>query len=127
MTEIAESPVTADTATATAAAGDSVRGRSCFCVETTGAGLAVHTAFAAEDGRVMPMPAVFPDVHYALEQIDTLRRIVVDRFAEAARVGAQVIAEQLARAGQPAAMPAAEPVDAASNVSQDAQDGVAAS
>ena len=51
-----------------------------------------------EDGRVLPMPALFPDVHYALEQIDGLRRLVTERFAQAAQVGAQVIAAHQARA-----------------------------
>lgn len=36
----------------------------------------------------MPLPAVFPDVHYALAQIDALRRLVAERFAQAAQVTA---------------------------------------
>ncbi|KNZ30612.1 MAG: hypothetical protein AD742_21275 [Methylibium sp. NZG] len=92
------SPALPTIAADNSAVSDGIRGRSAFYVEVTGAGLAVHTIFAAEDGRVLQMPAVFPDVHYALEQIDALRRLVAERFAQAAQVGAQVIAAQRAKA-----------------------------
>jgi hypothetical protein len=67
-------------------------------VETVAAGVAVRTAFMAEDGRLLDMPAVFPDPAYALAQIDELRRLVSGHFAQAAQVGAQVIAAR-AQAG----------------------------
>ena len=44
----------------------------------------------------MLAPAVFPDVGYALQQIDELRQMVLDHFSRAAQVGAQVLAEQAA-------------------------------
>ena len=97
---------------------DQINGRSAFCVEVTSAGLAVHTVFAADDGRTLAMPAVFPDLHYALEQIDALRRLVTDRFAQAALVGAQVIAQQRAKAAQTAA-PAASTTALSATPAQD--------
>jgi hypothetical protein len=77
-----------------------VRGRSIFMVETVAAGVAVRTGFMTEDGRLLDMPAVFPDPAYALAQIDELRRLVSGHFAQAAQVGAQVIAAQAAAAAQ---------------------------
>lgn len=85
----------------TAPAGDAppVRGRSVFMVDTAAMGIVVRTAFLAEDNRVAEMPAVFPDLTYALAQIDSLRQIVIERFAQAAQVGAQVLAARAAEAG----------------------------
>lgn len=78
-----------------------IQGRSVFVVETTAQGISVQTAFLASDNRVMFLPAVFPDVDYAYAQIDELRRVVGQHFAQAAQVGVQVIAAQMA--GQSAA------------------------
>ena len=39
-------------------------------------------------------PAVFPDVRYALTQIDELRAMVLQHFTHAAQVGAKVLAAQ---------------------------------
>jgi hypothetical protein len=78
-----------------------VTGRSVFAVETTAAGVVVRTAFLTEDNRLLDMPAVFPDVIYALNVIDDLKRQVAQHFSQAAQVGAQVIANQ-ARANQTA-------------------------
>ena len=89
-----------------AAAETSIQGRSVFVVETTAQGVAVQTAFAAADGRMLKLPAMFPDVDYAYAQIDELRRLVGQHFAQAAQVGAQVIAAQLAQQ-QAAATPEA--------------------
>lgn len=87
------------TAAATPAAADAatenVTGRGVFVVETVPVGVAVRTAFLAEDGRLLESPTVFPDVHYAFAQIDELKQLVAQRFAEAAQIGAQVIAQQL--------------------------------
>ena len=79
------------------AAETSIEGRSVFIVETTAQGVAVQTAFAAGDGRMLQLPAIFPDVDYAYSQIDELRRLVGQHFAQAAQVGAQVIANQIAQ------------------------------
>ena len=74
-----------------------VKGRSLFVVETTAAGMAVHTAFLQEDGKLVQAPAVFPDVGYALSQVDELRSLLIKHFSQAAHVGAQVIASQAAK------------------------------
>jgi hypothetical protein len=84
---------------APAADAPPVRGRSVFMVDTAAMGIVVRTAFLAEDNRVAEMPAVFPDLTYALAQIDSLRQIVIERFAQAAQVGAQVLAARAAEAG----------------------------
>ena len=69
-------------------------GRAVFAIETTAAGVVVRTAFLTEDQRLLDMPAIFPDVVYALNVIDDLRRQVTQHFSKAAQVGAQVIANQ---------------------------------
>ena len=71
-----------------------LKGRSVFVVNTTPAGVTVQTAFLSEDGKLMNMPAVFPDVDYAFAQIDELRRLVSRHFSEAAKLGGQVIQNQ---------------------------------
>lgn len=85
-------------------------GRSVFAVDTSAAGIVVRTAFVTEQNQVMEMPAVFPDLPYALSQIDALRQLVIERFTQAAQVGAQVLAQQ---AQQQAAQAAATPVEVA--------------
>ena len=69
-------------------------GRSIFLVETTHGGIAVQTSFMSEDGKLLQMPAIFPELSYALSQIDALRNLVIQHFSQAAQVGAQVIASQ---------------------------------
>jgi hypothetical protein len=69
-------------------------GRAVFAVETTAAGVVVRTAFLTEDQRLLDMPAIFPDIVYALNVIDDLRQQVTQHFSKAAQVGAQVIANQ---------------------------------
>jgi len=71
--------------------GDSIVGRSIFIIETTGKGILVQTSFEAEDGRLLEMPAIFPNIEYALAQIDEMRRLVVSKFSEAATIGIQSI------------------------------------
>lgn len=73
-----------------------VSGRSVFMVETSPAGIVVRTALLTEEGKLMNMPAVFPDVEYAFAQIDELRRLVSRHFSQAAQIGGQVIAQQTA-------------------------------
>lgn len=86
----------------------SVQGRSVFLVETTASGIAVQTTFLTEQGQMLQMPAIFPNLDYALSQIDELRRLVSLHFAQAAQVGAQVIAAQAAQAGTSQAPAAAQ-------------------
>ena len=73
---------------------ESVEGRAVFSVETMSAGVAVSTIFLANDGRTIPMPAVFPDLEYALDQIEALRKIVIQQFGRAAQIGFQSIAAE---------------------------------
>jgi len=47
----------------------------------------VKTGFLAEDGRVLELPAIFPTQEYALSQIDELRKIVIQHFAQAQQAG----------------------------------------
>ena len=87
---------TASTAVSDAAQPtENVTGRGVFVVETVPVGVAVRTAFLTEDGRLLESPTVFPDLMYALAQIDELKQLVTQRFAEAAQIGAQVIAQQI--------------------------------
>jgi hypothetical protein len=72
---------------------EQISGRSIFIVETTAGGIQVQTGFLAEDGRVLQLPAIFPTQEYALTQIDELRNVVIQHFAQAAQVGSQVIAQ----------------------------------
>ena len=69
-------------------------GRSVFVVNTTPAGISVQTAFITDDQKLINMPAVFPDVEYAFQQIDELKRLVAKHFSDAARVGAEVISAE---------------------------------
>ena len=80
--QIKENPASAE--------GEQVKGRSVFIVETTPAGIAVQTALLTEGDKLIPMPAIFPDVQYAFDQIDELKRLVSQHFSEAAKLGAQV-------------------------------------
>jgi hypothetical protein len=74
-------------------ASEPVKGRSVFLVETTPAGVAIQTALMTDAGKLLSMPAIFPDVQYAFEQIDELKRLVSQHFSQAAQVGAQVMAQ----------------------------------
>ena len=106
----AKEPKAADAA-ASADDNREITGRAVFAVDTTSAGIVVRTAFLGEQGQLLDMPAVFPDLTYALNQIDHLRQIVVERFAQAAQVGIQVIAAQQQNANPPAPQGAAPEVD----------------
>ena len=72
-----------------------VQGRGAFLSEINASGVVVSTVFLADDGRVFSSPAVFPNVQYAIEQIDDLKRLVIKQFDQAAQVGAQVIAAEV--------------------------------
>lgn len=73
---------------------DKIRGRSAFNVELTPAGVVVSTVFVAEDETVRPLPAVFPNLEYALNQIDTLRSMVINQFNVAAELGMRSLQAQ---------------------------------
>jgi hypothetical protein len=73
--------------------GEQVKGRSVFIVETTPAGVAIQTALLTDADKLIPMPAIFPDVQYAFEQIDELKRLVSQHFSQAAQLGAQMLAQ----------------------------------
>ena len=88
-------PTNATTASP-APAQDQVQGRGAFIVETTAAGVAVAATVVTEDGRALAMPAIFPNLGYALSQIDEMRALVIRHFEQASQIGAQVIAQQLA-------------------------------
>jgi len=99
MKEDSKTQVETNTASAAAPAEQAqqnvnVTGRSVFAVETTAAGVVVRTAFLTEENRLLDMPAVFPNMMYAMNVIDDLRRQVMQHFSQAAQVGAQVIANQ---------------------------------
>lgn len=85
-----------------------IKGRSVFLVETTPAGIAVQTALLTEDGKLLNAPAIFPDVEYAFNQVDELKRLISAHFSQAARLGAQVAAQQAQSQAAPAEMPAPE-------------------
>jgi hypothetical protein len=75
--------------------GDEIKGRSVFIIETTGKGILVQTSFETEDGRLLEMPAIFPNIEYALAQIDEMRRLVISKFSEAASIGIQTISADI--------------------------------
>jgi hypothetical protein len=60
--------------------GQSITGRGVFAVRTLGEAVSVESAFLAEDGNVLRLPAVFPNREYALAQIEELRQIVNQHF-----------------------------------------------
>lgn len=77
------------------AVAENITGRGVFVIDTVPVGVAVRTAFLADDGRLLDIPAVFPSLIYALDQIDELKQLISQRFAEAAKIGNQVIAQQI--------------------------------
>ena len=58
-----------------------ISGRAVFAVSRVDVGVAVHTAFLAEDGRLLQMPAVFPNLEYALQQVDEMRQMLINQFS----------------------------------------------
>ena len=59
-----------------------VTGRGVFAVRTLGNAVSVESAFLAEDGNVLRLPAVFPNRQYALEQLEELWKLVNQHFDE---------------------------------------------
>jgi hypothetical protein len=74
--------------------GSSITGRGGFVVQSVNGGVAVRAAMFIEGDRMLDMPALFPDVHYAIAQIDELKNLVAHHFAKAAQFGTQMIAAQ---------------------------------
>jgi hypothetical protein len=72
---------------------ETLTGRSVFSVEITPEGVMIKTRFLAEDGRILDMPAIFPSPDYALAQIDELRALVSQQFADALKLSGQAMAE----------------------------------
>ena len=88
---------TTTTPTVTAPEQEKFQGRGAFIVEMTAAGVAVASTVLTEDGRALAMPAIFPNLGYALSQIDEMRALVIRHFEQASQIGVQVIAQQLAQ------------------------------
>jgi hypothetical protein len=86
-----------------------VTGRSVFVVNNNALGIQVSPALLVNGKEVLPTKTViFPNLEYALIQIDELRRLVVRQFEMAAQVGNQVLANQIqTKVEQPAVV--AEP------------------
>lgn len=59
-----------------------VTGRGVFAVRTLGNAVSVESAFLAEDGNVLRLPAVFPNRQYAQSQLEELWQIVNKHFDE---------------------------------------------
>jgi hypothetical protein len=83
--------------------GNPITGRGVFVVQIVSGGVAVRSSMLVEGDRLVEMPAIFPDVHYAMAQIDELKNLVARHFAEAAQLGTQMIAAQAKIQAQSAA------------------------
>jgi hypothetical protein len=83
--------------------GHPITGRGVFVVQIVSGGVAVRSSMLVEGDRLVDMPAIFPDVHYAMAQIDELKNLVARHFAEAAQLGTQMIAAQAQIQAQSAA------------------------
>jgi hypothetical protein len=81
--------------------GSQIKGRGVFVVQIVSGGVAVRSAMFVEGDRLLEMPAIFPDVHYAMAQIDELKTLVARHFAEAAQLGTQLIAAQIQAKAMP--------------------------
>ena len=83
-----------------------ITGRGAFIIATVAGGVAVGSRLMTEQGAIeidgRPHDAVFPTLEYALEQIELMRREVIARFAQAANVGTQVIAQANTQTAQSA-------------------------
>lgn len=90
---------------------EAIQGQSVFIIETTPAGIALQTALLTEEGKLIQMPAIFPDVAYALSQIDELRKQVQAHFSKAALIGAQALGAEKESANK-------DPFDGASHTLQ---------
>ena len=95
-----------------AAQTTSVTGRSVFMIRTGSNGIEVLPGLLVDEKEVLKADAVvFPDLGYALEQIDAMRNLVLQHFGAVARVGVQVLSQlptQESDAADPASGGAAE-------------------
>lgn len=98
------------------AEANNLTGRSVFVVQTMDQGVMVRSAFLTEDNRLLDMPAIFPELMYALNVVDDLKRQITEQFAQAAQVGARVIADQV-RAQQVASQSVEQPMAVVSDAS----------
>ena len=80
-----------------------ITGRGVFVVQIVSGGVAVRSSMLVEGDRLVEMPAIFPDVHYAMAQIDELKNLVARHFAQAAQLGTQMMAAQAQIQAQSAA------------------------
>ena len=83
--------------------GKPITGRGVFVVQIVSGGVAVRSSMLVEGDRLVEKPAIFPDIHYAMAQIDELKNLVARHFAEAAQLGTQMIAAQAKIQAQSAA------------------------
>ena len=90
---MSEETIQTEEQNAAAEENSTIQGRSIFLIETVAAGVAVQTALLTEDNNIHSMPAVFPTLQYALQQIDELRAHIINHFENAAQIGARVIAD----------------------------------
>ena len=92
--QAAADPQAAATQTESAAQpAPTLTGRSIFAVETVAGGVMVRPAFlTAENGVMIAGSAVFPNLSYALQQIDALRQVVEHHFNKAAALGSHLVA-----------------------------------
>ena len=63
-------------------AQDEIHGESVFAVEIVPQGVQVKTVFLTQQGEVLNHPAVFPNEEYAYQQIDALKQVVAEKFAQ---------------------------------------------
>ena len=78
-----EAPVVAEEAPV-AVDQQPVSGRAVFAVSRVDLGGRGIIKKKAEDGRLLQMPAVFPNLEYALQQVDEMRQMVINQFATSA-------------------------------------------
>ena len=59
-----------------------IDGQSVFAIEIVPQGVQVKTVFLTNQGELLNHPAVFPNEDYAYQQIETLKQVVAEKFAE---------------------------------------------
>lgn len=64
-------------------AEEKIEGRSVFSVDIVPQGIQVKTLFLTNDDKLLDAPAIFPNVEYATQQMEELKAIVLQKFAEA--------------------------------------------
>lgn len=106
MTHVHEEPNPADQSAADtddiaasapvpAVAPPPLSGRSAFAVQTIAGGVSVRPIFMTDTQQLLQTDAaVFPNLPYALAQVDALRVAILEHFNRAAMIGSQVLAQQ---------------------------------